>query len=136
MSNADFVDFVPKDREGPRPGFAGLIAPALAWGLALAILAFVVPRFEVIFKDFGISLSWATMLVVGASRFSLALLGLVVVLLVADSIVRESLARRKDGRAWSQFWSTSMILLPMSALVFLSITLGSTLTSLLLKLSG
>lgn len=136
MSNADFVDFIPKDRGRPRTGFVGLIAPALAWGLVLAILAFVVPRFEVIFKDFGISLSWMTRLVVGASRFSLAWLGVVVVLLVADSIVRESLAMRKDGPGWSKVWSTSMLLLPMAAFIVLVVTLGTTLTGLLLKLSG
>jgi type II secretory pathway component PulF len=136
MSNADLADFATKEKGGLRPGMAGLIAPALAWVFVLAALVFAVPKFEAVFRDFGIDMSGLMMLFVQASHLWLAVLGMVVVLLVVDSIVRDALSRRKDGRDLAGAWSALMLGLPMLNLGLMVFALVATVISLLSKLSG
>ncbi len=136
MSNADLADFGSKEKARIRPRITGLMAPAFVWALVLALLAFVVPKFEVVFRDFGLDLGWMMLVIVRASHLSLALLGLVVVLLVVDSIVRDLLAAREDRRRLALAWSSLMFGLPLATFSLMIVAIGTTLTGLLFKLSG
>jgi type II secretory pathway component PulF len=136
MSNADLADFPIETKGIFRPGKASLIAPALVWAFALAILAFVVPKFEAIFRDFGIEMGSLTTVTIWASRSWLVLLGMVVVLHVVDSIVRDALSDGKGRRGAAIAWAGLMMVLPLASLGFVIVTIGATLTGLLLKMSG
>jgi len=136
MSNADLADFATKEKSLSSRRTNGWVVPAFAWAFVLAILVFVVPRFEVVFKDFGLDLSWMMMLVVRASHLWLAVLGMVVVLLVVDSIVRDALAARKDGRELARAWSALMFSLPLFTFAFMAVSFGILLVTVGHKLSG
>jgi type II secretory pathway component PulF len=136
MSNADLADFATEEKASLRPGATGWIVPAFAWAFVLAILAFVVPKFEVVFRDFGVDLPWMMLLIVRASHLWLALLGMVVVLLVVDSIVRDALSSWKDGRGMALGWSALMIGLPLFTIAFMVMALVSLLGGIMWKLSG
>ena len=109
MSNADLSDFAPLDGPKARPGMVGLIVSALAWGGWLGLLAFVVPRFEVVFRDFGIELGGPMMLAVHASHHLFVLVPLAVGVLAADAWHRDVLWRKK-GRPRPGFAWTSLVL--------------------------
>jgi type II secretory pathway component PulF len=130
MSNADLADFATKEQSLSRPRTNGWLIPALAWAFVLAILVFVVPRFEVVFQDFGIDLGWKVKLVVQASHLWLAVLGMVVVLLVVDSIVRDALAAWKGGRELARAWSALMVGLPLFAIAFMIVSVAMRMVSL------
>ena len=136
MSNADLADFESKEKAVARPGMAGLIASALAWALILAILALVVPRFEAIFKDFGIDLSWSAKWLIRASHLWFVPTVVVAFILLVDYKCREELSKLKEGRGLLVVWSILMIGLPMLILASMILAIGSTLISLGSKLSG
>jgi type II secretory pathway component PulF len=136
MSNADLADFATKEKTIDRPRSMGWIAPALAWGLVLATLALAVPKFEAAFRDFGVDLSWMMKLIVGASHLWPAVLGVVVVLVVVDSIVLDSLMAREGGRRLARRWSALMLVLPFSVIGFMVVALVSILGGVMWKLTG
>jgi hypothetical protein len=136
MSNADLADFATKEKTVDRLRSMGWIAPALAWGLVLVILAVVVPKFEAVFRDFGVDLNWMMKLIVGASHLWLAVLGVVVVLGVVDSIVLDSLMAREDGRRLARCWSALMLVPPFSVIGFMVVAMMSTVGGMMWKLTG
>jgi type II secretory pathway component PulF len=136
MSNADLADFADKEMGVTRPRIAELIAPALAWGLALAILVFAVPKFEAIFKDFGVDLPQMTKVILSVAHLWPVPVVTVVLILLVDYKVMEELAKLKDGRGYLRVWKTLRIIPPLIALGSLIVGLGLPLINLMTKLSG
>jgi type II secretory pathway component PulF len=136
MSNADLADFADKEMGVTRPRIAELIAPALAWGLALAILVFAVPKFEAIFKDFGVDLPQMTKVILSVAHLWPVPVVTVVLILLVDYKVMEELAKLKDGRGYLRVWKTLRIIPPLIALGSLIVGLGLPLINLMTRLSG
>jgi type II secretory pathway component PulF len=119
MSNSDLLEFnpVPELRAGRLTAWH--VIACYLWAILLLILAFVVPRAEAIFRDFGVPLPRVTGLVFDlshlVSRASLPVVGLIVLLLVLagpDWLARN--ARSKRGREeWPLAWSAILFVLPM-----------------------
>lgn len=136
MSTADLADFVVKKKGNSRPGLDRRVAPALAWSLLLAMLAFAVPKFEQVTQDFGIELGWAPWLVVRASHLWAVLALLVVALLLLDRPVREVAQGRGDGRIVTGVWSSLVLGVPWTAIAFVITTIGSTMIDLAFRMAG
>ncbi len=140
MTHADLSDIdFEKSRRGGR-GSAGLVVTALAWGSMLALLAFVVPKFETIFKDFGVDLGRMTSLSIHASHllvdylYVFAPLALVVVGL--DAWHRDALQRRKGDPRPGLAWSLATLGFPLAVVVGSILGLGWSLIILQLRLRG
>ena len=119
MSNDDLSGFATTTsvEEGTLgEGASGPIIHGIAWFAVLALLFFVVPRFESVFNDFGVDLPQLTKLAVKAShlvvKFALLLGPLVVVLMVLDGKVLAALRQKGDvGQALA--WSAFMMAVPL-----------------------
>jgi type II secretory pathway component PulF len=93
-----------------------LIIHGIAWGLLLALLSLVVPKFEAVFADFGVPLPELSIRVIDASHkvrvHLLLLLPFSVLVLAADALILETF-RRRGIVAGSRRWSTLMIVTPL-----------------------
>jgi len=138
MTNDDLADFATtRAKAVPRLKGSGVIVHGIAWCLALALLAFVVPRIEVILKDFGLSYSWSTKVVIGASHLLVVVVPLVGMLLVVDGVVLSALSHQGDGRM-SRAWSVLMLGAPFlaTALILAAICVPIIQLSQIMRLSG
>jgi type II secretory pathway component PulF len=101
----------------------GLIAHEIAWGFLLVLLAFVVPRVEANFIDYGIALPQVTSLVIWASHQVVAFTSLALVVLVVDGLMRNTSER--GGSGLSRAWSVLMLVSPLAwiALTLLALAL-------------
>jgi type II secretory pathway component PulF len=108
---------------------------AIAWGLLMALLGVVVPKFEAAFADFGIPLSDLSIGVIEASHIVGVLATLTLILLVADGFILE-LFRRRDIVKGSRGWSSLMIATPLLLAALTMVALVFPLFTLHQKLSG
>jgi hypothetical protein len=142
MLKEDLSGFVPVPAraEGNLPPFR-LIAHCIAWGLFLVLLAFVVPRVEAIFLDFGIPLPRPTLLVIGASHWVMWALTPVVaipallLLLGADWLMLNA----RSGRAQAgllQAWSVLMLASPLLLIALTLVGLVLPLLTIMTRLNG
>ena len=135
----DLSDFVPKSgklglrRSSVRTGGIGL---AIAWGMILAVVVFAVPKFEGIFRDFGVELGGLTKLVVWASHASIEFGLAILVLLGFNQFMSDQLSTGKDGGPGIRAWSSLMLVLPLGAVLLLVVALGLPIVGLISKLSG
>ena len=119
-----------------------LIAHCYVWGLFLVILAFVVPRVEVIYADFGIPLPRLTILVIRASHLvnwasppAVAISLLLLVLLGADWLMLNAQSERGE-EGWSLAWSMFMFASPLLLIALTLVALVLPLLSITTRLSG
>ena len=112
------------------------------WGLFLVILAFVVPRVEVIYADFGIPLPRLTILVIRASHLvnwasppAVAISLLLLVLLGADWLMLNAQSERGE-EGWSLAWSMFMFASPLLLIGLTLVALVLPLLSFTTRLSG
>jgi type II secretory pathway component PulF len=98
-----------------------LIVHGVAWGLFLALLAFVVPRVEAIFADFGMPLPRVTTLALRASHHISTVVAIVIAMLTADYVVSKARSVRNDEDL-SKAWSALMLALPLA---LIAVTLGA-----------
>ena len=115
-------DFSPASRTKPRSLGSGLIVHGLAWALFLGLLAFLVPKFEVIFKDFGVDLPSLTKIAIKASHFliyyPIVAVPPVLLVLVLDGWLRSKFSKRQqDGK--SRGWSMVMLAIPLLLIALL-----------------
>jgi hypothetical protein len=141
MSKDDLSDFVtttPAKKSAGRQGSAPIIH-GIAWCVCLGLLFFVVPKFESIFKDFGIDLPWLTKVLVKAShlmvKFGVVLVPLFVVMMFVDGQILARLSRNGDvGKSLA--WSVVMLAVPLVVLVLVLVGLVLPLTTIMTRLSG
>ncbi len=100
-----------------------LISHGIALGLFFLLLTFGVPRVERPFTDFGIPLPRATILVIRASHWPIAISSSILVLLGIDGYLLEILSRRGDPR-WARTWSALMIATPLVIMALILAALG------------
>jgi hypothetical protein len=141
MSKDDLSDFVATTTVKNtrwRVG-SGPIIHGIAWFVCLALLFFVVPRVEAIFKDFGVDLPLLTKVLVKAShlavKFALLLVPLVVFLMVLDGKVMAALRQRgDDGQALA--WSAFMMAAPLVVVAVVVVGLVLPMVTITSRLSG
>jgi hypothetical protein len=141
MSKDDLSDFVTPTsvKKAPwRKGF-GPIIHGIVWFAIIALLFFVVPRFESIFNDFGVDLPPLTKVLIKAShlvvKLAVVLVPLLVVMVVLDGQVLSALSRKGDvGKSLA--WSIVMLTLPLLILGLLLVGLILPLFILIGRLSG
>lgn len=92
------------EKENTRDGF---LLHVLGGALLLALLGFVVPRLEAIYRDFGVRLPRAAVNVIRASHLGAYLAPIFVVLLAVDRLVLKGLKRVGDAE-WLRFYSKSV----------------------------
>jgi hypothetical protein len=120
MLKEDMSEFfpAPKRAAGRLTPFR-LIAHCYVWGLFLLIMAFVVPRVEGIFADFGVPLPRLTILAIGASHLVLwasspvvTIPLLLLILLGADWLMLNAQSERGE-EGWALAWSMLMFACPL-----------------------
>jgi type II secretory pathway component PulF len=119
MSNTDPLEFGPVPVHSTGRLTAWHVIACYLWAILLLVLAFVMPRAEAIFRDFGIPLPRATKLVIDLShmvgRLSLPVVAVIVLILVLagpDWLARH--APSKQGREeWQLGWSAILFVLPI-----------------------
>ena len=143
MLKEDLSDFFPalKRSKGRLTPFR-LITHCYVWGLFLVILAFVVPRVEVIFADFGVPLPRLTILVIRASHLvnwasppAVAISLLLLVLLGEDWLMLNAQSERGE-EGWSLAWSMLMFASPLLLIGLTLVALVLPLLSITTRLSG
>ena len=128
MSRDDLADISPSPKKATR-GFTPTwgIAHGIAWGLLFVLLAFGVPRVEAIFKDFGVDLPGATILVIRASHlvvgFFYFLAALLLILLGTAWSLLDALTRRGEVRS-ARAWSILMFAAPLLLIVLAALAVG------------
>jgi type II secretory pathway component PulF len=133
--NDDLADFRPLSMNAKRGSSRlRLLTHGLAWVFFLALLAFVVPRAEAIFVDFGIPLPRLTGLLIRASHQVLPLTALVSFLFVAEWFLLDPQSDRAG--ATSGAWTGIMLALPLVLITLAVVALGQPLYSLVSRLSG
>ncbi|MFO0952590.1 MAG: hypothetical protein U0835_15875 [Isosphaeraceae bacterium] len=112
----------------------------MLWLGILAFLVGVVPKFEVIFKDFGIALPASTRAAIAASRlverFLLAVPLLLGSLAAWDSLIQMRLGTELFHPSALRRWNRWMAVAPLLFLLFLIVALVQPLFTLITKLSG
>jgi len=112
-----------------------LIVHALAWGLLLALLAFVVPKVEGIFADFNIPVPRFTILVFRTSHFVAVLVPLFVGLLGADWLILKVLREPGDAEL-ARAWSALMFACPLILMALTLMALVPPFLTIMSPLSG
>jgi type II secretory pathway component PulF len=113
----------------------GLTVHRVAWGLLVALFAFVVPRAEAIFADFDSPLPRLTVLVIRASHWVVPFASLVLGLLGADWLIMNARSER-DGAGLVRAWSVLMFALPLLLIALTLTALVLPLLSIMTTLSG
>jgi hypothetical protein len=140
MSKDDLSDFVStSSKKGPWRRGTGQIVRGIAWSLSLALLLFAVPRFELVFLDFGVDLPRMTKVWIKASHFAVkfvvVLVPLLVGLMVLDDRVSSSLSRKGEvGKSLA--WSVVMLVVPLVVLALALLGLVLPLFTPMSPLSG
>ena len=143
MLKEDLSDFFPPPTRanGSLTPFR-LIAPGIAWGIFLVLLAFIVPRIEAIFEDFGIPLPRHTILVIRASHLVIrasspvfVVLSLLLVLLGANWLMLIAQSKRREA-GLSGAWSVLMLGTPLLLIALTLATLVQPLLTIMGRLSG
>ncbi len=112
-----------------------MIAHGIAWGLLLVLLAFVVPRMEAKFTDFGIPLPQLTIRVIRVSHQVLALTALILGVLVADGLMWNAQSARGESE-WSRAWSLLMLVAPLLGIALTLVALALPFATIMPRLSG
>ena len=112
-----------------------LIVHCIAWGLLLALLAFVVPRVEANFNDYGVPLPHVTILVIRASHRVVVFASLAVLVLVADGLMRNARSRR-SGSGLARAWSVLMLACPLFMIALALVALALPFFTIMPRLSG
>jgi hypothetical protein len=124
----------------PRGWMLRVAVHGLAWLIVVSVLEGIVPRFEAIFKDFGIPMPGMTMVVITASHVVTRYAALVVLALVlfamADGHILLHWTADPRRRGLAAFWSTAASVIPFAAIVYLVVALVLPLLILDHKLSG
>jgi hypothetical protein len=141
--NKDLSDFFPAPRRAAgRLTPVRLVAHCYVWGLFLLLLAFLVPRIEAIFKDFGVPLPRLTSLVIKASDLVsresppvVSVTLLLLILLGTDWLMLDARAKRGDeGRAMA--WSMLMFASPLLLIALTLAALFLPFLTIMTRLSG
>jgi type II secretory pathway component PulF len=114
------AEFQTREKELRGRVLAALIYPIVISFLAVAVLVFLlvffIPRFKVMFEDFGAALPWLTRAIVGASDFMLSYGIWAVALLVVGIVAARSwLVSEQGRRAWNRLILRTPIFGPLTA---------------------
>jgi type II secretory pathway component PulF len=141
--NEDLSDYLqtPRRAEGHLTPFR-LVAHCYVWGLFLLLLAFLVPRIEAIFADFGVPLPKLTRLVLRASHLVssesppvVAITSLLLILLGADWLMLDAQSKRGD-EGWAMAWSMLMLASPLLLIALTLVALFLPVLTTMTRLSG
>lgn len=133
-TKADPLDSMPGQGPGHLASFT-VLASGMAWAILLLLLAFIVPRVEAIFRDFGVPLPRLTEALVRISHafqgpFLIVAAALIVI--VVSAIER---LRRLDGNTHAR-WAVLAILVPVGLIVAATLALGIAMLDLNHRLIG
>jgi type II secretory pathway component PulF len=116
------------------------LLPALLWAAWVAVMLYLVPRYERTFTDFRLKLPWATEFALDASRWVAKYwyvlqmsLGL---LLVAQGVVTWLLLRSRERRRLGVLWALLQIALPLAVIAAVLIPVLTTYADLMEGLQG
>lgn len=120
MVLGQIADFQAREKEMRSSVMSALIYPVvlmvLAIGVLIFLLVFFIPRFQIIFDDFGAQLPLITELIIGASR-ALSSYGIFIAIgLVAGFIVLKQWLQTDQGRrSWQSFVLRIPVIGPLNA---------------------
>jgi type II secretory pathway component PulF len=117
---AQIADFQAREKELRSKVMSAMLYPTILFGLAMAVLVFLltffIPRFQGIFKGFGATLPLITQVVIGASNVVRSYGGWVALGLIVLAIALKSwFTSEKGRRVWEGFVLRAPVLGPLVA---------------------
>ena len=95
----------------------------------------MVPRIEPIFKDFGIALPHATILVIKASHLLVVVIPIVLAVIAVNLLVAAALVAQ-GRRSLASTWAVAMLAVPLMAIAVVVLSVSLPMIGLVQRLSG